>query len=81
MQLCGDYNLTIIKDSWVVATQIFCRIFTPKILGKMSNLTRIFFRWVGSTTNQIRPMESIRSVFLGVASVKLRVLVLGHEKS
>ena len=29
---------------------IFC-YFHP-YLGKISNLTRIFFRWVGSTTNQ-----------------------------
>jgi len=36
---------------WVVATQrIF--IFTPKIGEDEPILTSIFFRWVGSTTNQ-----------------------------
>ena len=33
-----------------MATQIFY-IFTPKI-GKKSNLTFIFLKWVGSTTNE-----------------------------
>jgi len=27
-------------------------LFSPQNLGKISNLTNIFFRWVGSTTNQ-----------------------------
>ena len=27
-------------------------LFSPRKLGKMSNLTSIFFRWVGSTTKQ-----------------------------
>ena len=27
-------------------------LFSPRKLGKMSNLTGIFFKWVGSTTNQ-----------------------------
>ena len=61
MQLCGDYNKQLSRiPGWCF--QIF-GIFTPKLGGKMSNLTRVFFRWVGSTTNQIpinRPMESIR---------------------
>ena len=35
--------------------QIFLNIFTPKIWGSVSPiLTSIFFRWVGSTTNQLR---------------------------
>ncbi len=43
-------NPTDPTRSQVVATQT-CFIFTP-ILGEMeSNLTSIFFRWVGSTTN------------------------------
>ena len=40
------YTVTI---SWVVVSNIF--YFQP-YLGKISNLTSIFFRWVGSTTNQ-----------------------------
>ena len=28
-------------------------LFSPRKLGKISNLTSIFFRWVGSTTNQL----------------------------
>ena len=39
------------KHFKVVATQIFF-IFTPKIGEDEPNLTSIFFRWVGSTTNQ-----------------------------
>ena len=29
-------------------------LFSPRKLGKISILTSIFFRWVGSTTNQLR---------------------------
>ena len=36
--------------AWVVVSNIF--YFHP-YLGKISNLTNIFFRWVGSTTNQL----------------------------
>jgi len=42
-------NATAVKN-WVVATQIFF-IFT-RIPWKIPILTSIFFRWVGSTTNQ-----------------------------
>ena len=34
-------------NHWVVATQRFLVIFTPKIGVSWSNLTSIFFRWVG----------------------------------
>ena len=38
-------------------------LFSPRSLGKGSNLTSIFFRWVGSTTNQLssRPGRMIIS--------------------
>ena len=36
---------------WLVAPDFFR--FSTRSLGKWSNLTNIFFRWVGSTTNQI----------------------------
>ena len=39
---------------WVVKLQRFF-IFAPKILRKWSNLTSIFFNWVGSTTWRIVP--------------------------
>ena len=36
-------------------------IFSPRKLGKISNLNFIFFRWVGSTTNhQILPMKLLK---------------------
>ena len=38
-------------DKWVVATQIFLEL-SPRSLGKSSNLTSIFFKGVGSTTNK-----------------------------
>ena len=31
-------------------------LFSPRSLGKWSNLTSIFFRWVGKTTNYIVPI-------------------------
>ena len=34
----------------LVATELFLE-FSPRKLGRSSNLTSIFFRWVGSTTN------------------------------
>ena len=45
----------IINHNWVVAAQIFFWTFHPENWGKFTNLTVagcIFFRWVGSTTNQ-----------------------------
>ena len=36
-----------------MATQRFWIIFTPGPLGKWSNLTNIFFKWVGSTNHQL----------------------------
>ena len=37
-----------ISDFWVVATQIFLE-FSSRNLGKWSNLTIIFFRWIETT--------------------------------
>ena len=56
-------GITISHYNWVVATQIFV-IFIPKIGEDEPILTSIFFRWVGSTTNQIR-MPCKQPVFHG----------------
>ena len=38
-----------------------CFVCSPQTLGKWSNLTNIFFKWVGSTTNQFcTPQHSLR---------------------
>ena len=44
----------VVHINWVVATQIIFLIFIPKIGEDEPKLTSIFFRWVGSTTNQLR---------------------------
>ena len=41
-------------------------LFSPRTLGKISNLTSIFFRWVGSTTNQIWSNSEV--IFLHLTS-------------
>ena len=45
--------------------QIFFE-FSPRKLGKISNLTSIFFRWVGSTTNQSRGWHGLIWGFPGL---------------
>ena len=42
-----------LSHDWVVATQRVFGILTPKIGKDVPSLTSIFFRWVGSTTNQM----------------------------
>jgi len=50
----------------VAATQIFVfLIFTPKIGEMIQFDVRIFFRWVGSTTNKIRFFRLSTFFFLG----------------
>ena len=51
---CGIYvwNLLGVHLCWVVATQIFF-MFIPKLGEDEPILTINFFRWVGSTTNQL----------------------------
>ena len=52
-QRAGWPNVTVeISMDWV-KNQIFLE-FSPRSLGKWSNLTSTFLRWVGSTTNQRR---------------------------
>ena len=59
---------------WVVATQIFF-IFTPKIGEDEPILTSIFFRWVGSTTNQF-----LNVVFwVGRMIMLMLISILGDE--
>jgi len=43
----------------VVVSNIF--LFSPRTLGKIPNLTSIFFKGVGSTTNEIRPQPLMDS--------------------
>ncbi len=50
----------------MVATQIF--LFSPRSLGKWSNLTSIFFRWVGSTTNQFQSCDLVILTFVDTST-------------
>ena len=59
-------SLTLEKDHWelhhwVVVSNIF---YVQPYLGKWSNLTSIFFGWVGSTTNQINISWISREILL-----------------
>ena len=46
-------HIAVVGSNWVVATQRFFGVFTPKIGGKWIHFdVRIFFKWVGSTTNK-----------------------------
>ena len=54
------YPSKSIKYNWLVATQRFF-IFTPNPGEDEPNLTSIFFKGVGSTTNEIRPQPLMDS--------------------
>ena len=60
---------------WVVATQTFLE-FSPRSLGKWSNLTSIFFKWVGSTTNQLWTGD----FGWGWNPTQLRIIIINNYK-
>ena len=46
------FSVKLFKSHPILGGGFKYLLFSPRTLGKWSNLTRIFFKWVGSTTNQ-----------------------------
>ena len=59
-------------------------LFSPRTLGKMNPIWRIFFRWVGSTTNQVRSCCSngpfVEAFFEDGDALRARVGVAEEER-
>ena len=54
----GRMELEIETQSQLLVVGAFKHfLFSTRTLGKWSNLTSIFFKWVGSTTNESRHLE------------------------